>query len=302
MTKTAPVCSQSTVTRNLWTLYLSLVVQVVAISGPVAGVLAQTSQPQNTQASHASLSAPASSVFDVAAIRVNKSDESGHSHIISSPNDSHFRAINVSLKSLMQWAYAIPDTRISDGPQWIGSTKFDIEAKADTSVDEQMHGLSSEAGRLQKQKMLQALLANRFQLKLHEETRELPMYALILARNGPKFQPSQVNGTTINTRRAEISVSGSDDTVALLADALARTLGRVVVNQTGLHGRYELDLKWTPDLTTSGPTTSTAPPATDSQLPSIFTAIQEQLGLKLESKKGPVSVLVVDHVEMPSEN
>jgi uncharacterized protein (TIGR03435 family) len=242
-------------------------------------------------------------VFDVASIRIDKSEESARSHIISSPNDSHFRAINVTLKSLLQWAYTIPDTRIVGGPAWLGSTKFDIDAKADPSVDDQMRGLSSEAGRLQKQKMLQALLADRFQLKLHQETRELPIYALVLAKGGPKFQPSQINGTTVDSRRGEISVKGSDDTIALLADALARSLDRVVVNESGIHGRFELDLKWSPDpgaagLGPSGSGASAADPA----LPSIFTAIQEQLGLKLEPKKGPVSVLVLDRLDLPSEN
>ena len=242
-------------------------------------------------------------VFDVASIRIDKSEESARSHIISSPNDSHFRAINVTLKSLLQWAYTIPDTRIVGGPAWLGSTKFDINAKADPSVDDQMRGLSSEAGRLQKQKMLQALLADRFQLKLHQETRELPIYALVLAKGGPKFQPSQINGTTVDSRRGEISVKGSDDTIALLADALARSLDRVVVNESGIHGRFELDLKWSPDPGTAGlgPSGSGAS-AADPALPSIFTAIQEQLGLKLEPKKGPVSVLVLDRLDLPSEN
>jgi uncharacterized protein (TIGR03435 family) len=251
----------------------------------------------------ASASAPAP-VFDVAAIRVNKSDPSARSHIISSSSNGHFRAINVTLKSLLQSAYAIPDTRVVGGPTWLDSTKFDIDATADPAVDEQMRNLPSAEGRLRKQAMLQALLVDRFQMKVHQESRELPIYALVLAKDGPKFKPSQINGTTVNARRGEISVSGSDDTVGLLADELARYFGRVVVNQTGLHDRYELDLKWTPEEPVasqpgaSGPTTSTA----DSSLPSIFTAIQEQLGLKLESQKGPVSVLVLDHVEMPSEN
>ena len=261
--------------------------------------------PPPSPPSSASVSQPAvpsvPPAFEVAAIRIDKSDHSARSHIISSPNDSHFRAINVTLKSLLQWAFAIPDTRIDGGPAWLNSTKFDIDAAADASVDEQMHSLTSADGRLQKQKMLQALLVDRFQLKVHQESRELPLYALLFAKDGPKFHPSQINGTTVNTRRGEISVLGSDDTLALLADALARSLGRPVVNQTGLHGRYELDLKWTPDDARFGASDGSAT-AADASLPSLFTAIQEQLGLKLTPQKGPVSVLVLDHVEMPSEN
>jgi uncharacterized protein (TIGR03435 family) len=242
--------------------------------------------------------------FEVAAIRLNKTDTTGHSHIISSSSNGRFNAINVSLKSLVQWAFVMPDARILGGPNWFGSIKFDIEAKADDTLDEQLRSLPSATAKAQKQAMLQALLGDRFQMKTHEESRELPIYALVLAKDGPKFQPSQVNGTTINAGRGEIRVLGSDDTVALLADELGKRLGRVVVNQTGMHGRYELILKWAPDEAgSSRPGTSDAAGSvTDVSGPSIFTAIQEQLGLKLVPQKGPVSVLVIDQAEMPSEN
>ena len=145
--------------------------------------------------------------------------------------------------------------------------------------------------------MLQALLADRFGLKVHQETRQLPIYALVVAKGGPRFQPSKINGTTVSNGHAQITVTGSDHTVALLAEQLSRTLGRVVVDKTGLDGRYELSLKWTPDDAPGG--AGTAPADTG---PSIFTAIQEQLGLKLESQKGPVPILVVDHIDLPSQN
>ena len=259
----------------------------------------QAGSQQKAPASQ-SVSVSAAPVFAVAAIHINKSDPSARSHIISAPTDGRFRAINVPLNMLLQWAFAIPDTRIVGGPSWLGQTKFDIEATADPSLDDQLPKLTSQEGRLRKQAMLQALLADRFQLQAHQESRQLPLYALVLAKNGPRFAPSQVNGTTINTRRTEISVSGSDDTLALLADALARSLGRPVVNQTGLHGRYELDLKWATDDASVSRTGASG--GSDSDSPSFFTAIQEQLGLKLVPQKGPVSVLVLDRVEMPSEN
>lgn len=145
--------------------------------------------------------------------------------------------------------------------------------------------------------MLQALLADRFTLKVHQETRELPIYTLVVAKGGPRFQPSKINGTTINSGIAYITVVGSDHTVALLAEQLSRTLGRVVMDKTGLDGRYELTLKWATDEGGAGTGGSSADAG-----PSIFTAIQEQLGLKLESGKGPIPILVVDHLEKPSEN
>jgi uncharacterized protein (TIGR03435 family) len=146
--------------------------------------------------------------------------------------------------------------------------------------------------------MVQALLADRFQLKTHQETRQLPIYTLVVAKDGPKFKPSKINGTTDDTGRTRLHVAGSDDTISILARELARTLGRVVVNQTGLTGRYDLRLQWTPD---DAPPPNGAP-LDPSEAPGIFTAIQEQLGLKLESGRGPVPVIVIDSVEMPSAN
>lgn len=242
-------------------------------------------------------------VFDVAAIHQNKTDQSGHSHIISSPFDGHFRAINVSPMSLVRWAFEMPETRILSAPGWMNSTMFNIDAEADSSVDAQMRALTSEEGKARKQRMFQALLADRFKLAAHTETRELPIYALVVAKSGPRFGAIQANGTTINSGNGHIEVQGSNS-VALLAEELAENVGRVVVDKTGIEGRYDLTLRWTPDsgaapgLSASERTTS----APDSSGPSIFAALQEQLGLKLESQKGPVQVLVVDHIEMPSEN
>jgi uncharacterized protein (TIGR03435 family) len=239
-------------------------------------------------------------VFDVAAIHQNISDQSGHSHIVSSSIDGDFKTINLSLRALIRWAFEMPETRILGGPSWIDTTKFDIDAKADGSVDAQLHLLSSDAGRWQKERMVQALLADRFKLVTHGETRELPIYALVVAKGGPRFGAIQANGTTINSGNGHIEVQASNS-VSVFAEELARVAGRVVVDKTGIQGRYDLMLKWTPDDSpTAGLNGSTA--AADASGPSIFTALQEQLGLKLEPQKGPVQVLVIDHIEMPSEN
>jgi uncharacterized protein (TIGR03435 family) len=232
--------------------------------------------------------------FDVASIRQNNTSIDGHHHIYSAANDSHFRSVNVSVKDLLQLAYDLPATQILGGPAWLESITFDIDAKAGPEVDAKMHDLSSDQGRLWKRQMVQTLLVDRFQLKTHEETRQLPVYALVVAKNGSRFKPSEANGTTIDGGRSRIHVQGSDNTLTLLARELALSLGRVVLDNTGITGRYDLTLRWTPD--DAPPTTSADAP------PDIFTAIQEQLGLKLESTKGPVPVLVVDHIAMPSEN
>jgi uncharacterized protein (TIGR03435 family) len=230
--------------------------------------------------------------FDVASIHVNNTETDGHHHIFNNPAESHFRTRNLALRDLIQFAYGLPDSQILGGPSWLDSIMFDVDAKSDSTVDGQLHALPTDQARHQKQLMVQALLADRFQLKTHQETRQLPVYTLAVARGGPRFQPSKINGTTIDTGRTRLHIAGSDDTMSILARELARILGRVVLNQTGLSGRYDLRLQWTPDDTSPGP----------SEPPGIFTAIQEQLGLKLESGRGPVPVLVIDSVEMPAAN
>jgi uncharacterized protein (TIGR03435 family) len=232
--------------------------------------------------------------FEVASIRQNISaTEHDRSHIYNAATDGNYRTVNVPLKMLLESAFNLPEARILGVPSSIASAKFDIEAKADATLSQQLGKLPSDQGRAIKRQMLQALLAGRFKLVTHLETRELPIYALVVAKNGPLIQPSKANGTTINGGNNRISVQGSDNTVALLAEQLSLALGRIVVDKTGLQGRYDITLKWTPD-------DASASNASDG--PSIFTAIQEQLGLKLESTKGPVQVLIIDHVEMPSEN
>ena len=246
---------------------------------------------------------PFEPTFDVAAIRENHSDHTARSHIVSSSADSNLTVINVPMKMLLQFAFGLPETRILGGPDWLSSTKFDIEAKADSSVDDRLHSLSSDEAKLLKQKMVQALLADRFQLTDHMEIRELPVYALVAAKGGPKLEPSKSNGTTIDSWNSKIDIRGGDNTVALFAQELSKKLDRVVIDKTGIQGRYDMVLTWTPDdrAAPSPSVNGQISSAADSG-PSIFTAIQEQVGLKLESQKGPVQVLVIDRIEMPSAN
>jgi uncharacterized protein (TIGR03435 family) len=237
-----------------------------------------------------------SDTFDVISIHQNNTAADGHHHIYNNPSDSHFRTVNLSLKDLLQFAYDLPKSQILGAPPWLDSTMFDIEAKSGPSIDAELQALPSDQARRRKQLMVQALLADRFKLVAHQETRQLPVYALVVAKGGPKFNPSTINGTTISTGRTRLHVAGSDDTIAILARELAQVLGRVVLNNTGLSARYDLTLQWTPDdALTNGASDPNLPPG-------IFTAIREQLGLKLDSTKGPVPVLVLDHVETPSAN
>jgi uncharacterized protein (TIGR03435 family) len=286
---------------------LSFLAKLLLIATALQAVtsLGQTSAPSSPQAP---TSAAASlSAFEVAAIKLNNSG-SGDSD--SGTNNGRFTATNVSLKNIMQYdAYGIPGSRILDGPKWLDSTKFDIQAKMDDSAADRLRTLPRDQRKLETQAMFQQLLADRFKLAVHWETRELPVYALIVARKGPNLQPAKepAEGPNIssNETRSGYQLTAKGVTMPELAEALtqalSRELGHGVIDKTEIKGKYELTLKWTPDTGAAAIATAGVASSADSG-PSIFTAVQEQLGLKLEPAKAPVKVLVIDHAEMPSEN
>jgi uncharacterized protein (TIGR03435 family) len=275
---------------------LSLLASFAAAVVPViwlAGVAA-------AQAPNAAAPAPASApAFDVASVRQNTTaDQHTHSSIYNSWTNSKFTATNVPLKMLLEFCYDVPQSRLLGGPAWIDSTTFDIEAKSDSSVDEQMASLPPEQAKQQKREMVRSLLADRFKLATHTETRTMPVYALVVAKGGAKLKPD-TKGNYVGTGRNTITVRGGDNSIAILADKLSEEAGRMVVDKTGITGQYDIVLRWTPEdqpaPMLNGQPDPNAPPG-------FFTAIQEQLGLKLESSQGTVPVQVIDHVEMPSEN
>jgi uncharacterized protein (TIGR03435 family) len=237
--------------------------------------------------------------FDVASIHPSPPSPDGHNHIWNDIHESLFRTGNLSIRDLIQYAFNLPKSQIAGGPEWLDSAMYDIDAKSGPEVDAQLKAMSGDDAGEQKRRMVQALIKERFSFAAHEETRELPIYNLVLAKGGAKFQPSNEAGTTIDRWRSRIHVQGSDDTIGLLARELAQVEGRVVVNKTGLTGRYNLTLRWTPD-DAPAPLLNGAPDP--DAPPGLFAAIQEQLGLKLESGIGPVPVLVIDHIDKPSEN
>jgi uncharacterized protein (TIGR03435 family) len=236
-----------------------------------------------TQLGHSQTSTPS---FEVATIRVSGPSSDGHTHI-NYPLGDRFSATNITVLALMQWACSMPEKQILEGPSWLASTRFDFQAKADT---EQMKGVASEQDRDLKRRMVQALLAERFQLKFHQETRTLPAYDLVLAKSGSKLHPTRSNGKSIGTGRTYFNGEGL--TMILFAQELSQITGRVVVDKTNLTERYDVKLQWSSDDA----------PTTDNSAPSLFTAVQEQLGLKLEPAKESVPVLVIDRIEMPTPN
>jgi uncharacterized protein (TIGR03435 family) len=228
---------------------------------------------------------------------------------------------------LIRNAFQLQDFQISGGPAWLGTDRFDIVAKADGDIQPPTPGGPPAPTQL----MLRGLLADRFKLVVHHETRELPIYVLALARSdrslGPQLRFSQVDCAARALERGRAGaptpglpplgerpvcgmrvgpgqMSGGGFPLSQLTGALSPIVQRVVVDRTGLAGNYDIDLTWTPDQMPSGPRPADAPAlaAIDPNGPSIFTAIQEQLGLKLDSQRGPVEVLVIDRVERPTEN
>jgi bla regulator protein blaR1 len=274
--------------------------------------------------------------FEVASIKPNKSGD-GRVMLGVQPG-GRFTATNVPLRLLIRNAYQLQDFQIVGGPSWIADERFDIVAKAeagDTMGDPfraEQNGQPSRG-----QLMMRALLADRFKLVVHNENKEMPIYALVLARSdgklGPQLKTSETDcAALIAASRARggrgpmppvpppgpgapppqcgvrigpgnMAVGGSP--MAQVATSLAIFAGRIVVDKTGLAGNYDFTLSWTPDQMPGAgqrPPGAPEPPPIDPNGPSLFTAVQEQLGLKLDSQRGPVAMLVIDRAERPTEN
>jgi uncharacterized protein (TIGR03435 family) len=211
-----------------------------------------------------------------------------------------YTATNMTLKKLIGEAYAVPGAQILGIPPSLNDIAFDIEAKMDQSVFDWVKGLSREQRAAAIEQMIQQLLIDRFNLRVHTETRQLPVYALVVAnpKRGTKLQPAQdTSGTgSVTLHRGQMIAKsiGSERLAENLTFALLPEFGRIVIDKTNLTGKYDLSIRWAADSAGS---------ASDAEaLPSIFTAIQEQLGLKLEATRAPVHVLIIDHIESPSAN
>lgn len=261
-----------------------------ALAGPIA--LGLMNAPQGRAQSATAADAPKS--FDVASIKPSKTDDRRAAFQIMPGGRISLK--NIPVRMLIQQAYNVRDFQVNGGPSWM-SDRFDIIAKAEGDADVSQEQLRT---------MMQALLADRFQLKLHHETKELPIYALVIGKNGIKMRESAGDPQQRRMiRMGRGSVNGQQMSMDMLAMQLSNQLGRTVIDKTGLKGGYDITLEWTPDqaVSVAGPGDGGGEnhPASDTG-PSLFTALQEQLGLKLESQKGPVDILVIDRLERPSEN
>jgi len=220
--------------------------------------------------------------FEVASIKL-------HPEPVTFSADPSFRGSRMTatastLLDLITAAYEVRYEQIAGAPGWAGSAHYDIVAKAEGEGP-----ISNDQGR----QMLQTLLAERFQLKLHRETKEVPVYALVIAKGGHKMKESTVDvpHNFIRAGASGIQMDVTRGTMEHLARQLTHSAGRTVIDRTGLQGYYAYKLDWVPPAGDTGADT-----------PGLFTALQEQIGLKLEASKGAIQMLVVDSAARPTEN
>lgn len=250
-----------------------------------------TSKPEASQSSVAAADLPK---YTVATVKPGTDD--GHFSFQLMPDGVSIAG--VTMQMILREAFHTDDDRIVGSPGWVKSRKFDIQAKVDAADAPKLDHLNPD----QRRSMLVPLLVERFNLKYHHETRELPMYSLVIAKGGVKMKESKPDDPSDNEGsgqhflrfkgRGHLESKGTN--VPMLVSTLSMQLGRSVVDKTGLSGGYDFTLQWTPD--------DAAPSADDAVGPSLFTALQEQLGLKLESDKALAEVIVIDHLDMPSPN
>ncbi|HEV1287836.1 MAG TPA: TIGR03435 family protein [Bryobacteraceae bacterium] len=237
----------------------------------------------NAPASRAQSQPATGPEFEVASVKPHK-PQPGPLRVSTSVENGRLNFTNVTLKNCIQRAFSLRPYQISGGPGWLADDRFDVIAKA-----------AGPADKAQVMRMLQTLLADRFKLKFHIETKEMPVYSLVVAKNGLKIKEAnddgkgtQIDGDPQHPLSARnISMAGFAGTLSRLQE-----LDRPVIDATGLKGVFNFTLDYSPG--------DAAP--SDNAGPSIFTALTEQLGLKLEAGKGPVDILVIDHVERPSDN
>jgi uncharacterized protein (TIGR03435 family) len=257
-------------------------------------------------------------VFETASVKPNKSGAEER-YFRMDPRGGSLTVVNMQLREMITFAYQIQSFQLEGGPGWLASDRYDIVARPEREVP-------STSGQDPLKLMLRTLLADRFKLVMHKETKELPIFELVLARQdgklGPQLRPAAVDcaaraaaaragtpppssgppgpgscGTTMNP----VSVRGGGATMATLAGLLERPAQRLVIDRTGLTGNWDLEVNYTPDRSQLPPGVE-LPSSIDPNGPSLFTAIEEQLGLKLRSARGPVEVLVIDSVQQPTPN
>ena len=220
--------------------------------------------------------------FEVASLRPNRGGSLNTQ--INLMDGGRLSITNASLKTLIRNAYALQAFQFDGGPGWLDTDMYDIEAKT---------GRPEKISEAQLPALLQSLLADRFHLKVHRESREATVYALLIDKNGLKMKASsgdEVSSADTGRGVNRMHIRGVAQPVSFLTQNLANRLGRVVTDKTGLAGKYDFAIEWDPQSDA------------DSAGPSLFTVLKEQLGLRLETQKGHMDVLVIDSAEKASDN
>jgi uncharacterized protein (TIGR03435 family) len=252
-------------------------------------------------------SAPKPREFEVAAVKPSDPQAKG-ANVLVGAGDS-LNISNVPLSKIVTFAYGIRDFQLAGGPGWISTEHYDITAK--TARDEASPGsnnpktMTDSQRRVRDERLrerLRTLLADRFGLVVHHDSKEQTVYALMTAKNGPKLTvvttPGNRQGISVNGGRLQ----GFAAPMLMLAMQLSDATRRVVVDETNLTEKYDFVLEWTPDALLEHEEGPGAVPGAGASGPSIFTALREQLGLQLKSKTGAVDVIVIDHIDRPSAN
>lgn len=296
----------------------------VAVAVPIIFSLASPQQSRALSQAQSTATVAPVFVYEVASIKPAKSGSRG-STMRATPDG--FTATNMSLMTLFLSAFGVQRYQIAGAPSWVDSYRYDVDAKMEGLVADALQKLNQYERTIARQQMMEALLVDRFNLKIHRESKDLPVYMLVIAKNGSKLQeakPDEPTSTgpggggfgkgsmTMTTGgkggpRSQI-LTGQAIPIASLTRILPGVLERPVLDKTGLTSLYDIKLEWWPDDSETqgapGGASSGQTPAPPSNPggPDLFTAIQQQLGLKLESGKGPVEIIVIDHVERPTGN
>lgn len=231
--------------------------------------------------------------YDVVSIKPSRTGDSGG--MASLPDGFEWR--NANLWLLVQASYGIiMDSQVSGLPTWARSDFYNIEAKVDAATAERWKSIRPEERAAEEQQMMRSILADRCRFKAHQETKELPVYDLVIAKGGLKMKGAPADENPSESMTGSGRMTAHAVSVSIIALAFTRTVGRMIVDKTGFgEKKFDFELNWAPD---NQPVVDDSASAS----PPLFAALQEQLGLKLVSSKGPVQILVIDHMERPSPN
>jgi uncharacterized protein (TIGR03435 family) len=308
--------------RKLWVSAAGL----VAIAAPMAiGFAGATpgfaqGQGQSPAPAQSQSAAPALTSFEYEVVSIKPNNSPGFPNVTAGADG--LTVLNIPLLPLFYSAFGVGKDQIVGAPEWLSSDKYDINAKIDPETSDALKKLSSDDRKIATQHMMQMIFIERCALKFHRDTKDLQVYNLVIGKNGPKIQPTKPGDAPApapnGANNVRVGRGGVVEFHALpmvaLVQILSQQLGATVVDKTGLTGMYDFTWNFAPDGGQGRGDRDGAPPMggggggagpafpADPGGVSIFTQVQELLGLKLESSKGPIEVIVIDHIEKPSEN